>query len=248
MKKGLYNKFIVVILSLAMVLGITGCAPTLQLTEEESREIGEYAAGLLLKYDKNYSGSLVELSEEEEEELGVSVVNEPLPEPEPLPILPIDEGSSSGSEGQKNVPVYSDVPVGAALQVDGFDLSFVGFEVCKTYSGAEADELAFSFEADKGKDLLLAHFAATNLSQSEATLDLVNKDEKFRLKINEDKPINNLKTMLLNDLDQIYESFEPGETRDTVVVFQIPEGSAGNAVTVDMTIKFNGESFTYKLM
>ncbi|MCF0232482.1 MAG: hypothetical protein HUJ63_09520 [Enterococcus sp.] len=59
MKKSV-NGFVKIMLCVALsfVLGGCGLVPSVELTEEEQKVISEYAAGLLLKYDKNYSGSI----------------------------------------------------------------------------------------------------------------------------------------------------------------------------------------------
>ncbi len=70
-----------------LVLCMSGCAlvPSVELTEDEQSIIAEYAAGLLLKYDKNYSGSISKIDENAEEE-GVLLYEEE----EELPAVPED--------------------------------------------------------------------------------------------------------------------------------------------------------------
>ena len=41
-------------LVVAVMLGLSGCGQVIDLTDEENHLIAEYAAELLLKYDRNY--------------------------------------------------------------------------------------------------------------------------------------------------------------------------------------------------
>ena len=51
------------------VFALTGCAGTIpDMTRKETRMIAEYAAELLLKYDKNYVSRVVDTTEYHEEE------------------------------------------------------------------------------------------------------------------------------------------------------------------------------------
>ena len=55
------KKLVVMLCIMTMTLSLSGCGNAIpDMSEEESAMITEYAAGLLLKYDKNYSSRLVE--------------------------------------------------------------------------------------------------------------------------------------------------------------------------------------------
>ena len=73
MKKG-KRLGIVLLTAASLLLSACGASipsiPTIpEMTEEESAQVVEYAAGLLLKYDTNYHSRLVESPEQEEAEV-----------------------------------------------------------------------------------------------------------------------------------------------------------------------------------
>lgn len=250
MKRKLFGKKIILIcVVMSIAVSLFGCGSSLDLTEEESNKIAEYSAGLLLKHDKNYSGSLVEVTEKEVEEAvkGPEIVNDPTPIVKEPEIPPMEETKDSDKASKKKEVIYSEEPLSSFLQTDGFDIAFNGIELAKSYSNGEDGDLAFAFDADPGKDLLILHFNVANNSSASGNIDLLSKDEKYRVKINGEKTVNALTTMLLNDLGQIDENIPQGQVKDTVVVFQIPEGEGSQVQSMDFTVKSDGESATYKL-
>ena len=46
-------------LAVSLLFVLTGCGSSVQVTDDENRMIAEYAANLLLKYDRNYQMSMV---------------------------------------------------------------------------------------------------------------------------------------------------------------------------------------------
>ena len=123
------KKSIGIILSLCLVLGLTGCGEKLpEMTEEQYNQTVEYAAGLLMRYSNNGQERLIyvdaaelekqkkkeaEKAAKEAEKLAQATetpapMPQPEPEPEPEPIVPeVTEGEDNpedigqATEGQE---------------------------------------------------------------------------------------------------------------------------------------------------
>lgn len=248
-KKNLVNNLITVILLFALTVSLYGCGG-LDITEEESRQIAEYSAGLLLKYDKNYSGSLrnVEVPKE------VSMVKEEVVvEPEPIlqeePIIeseptPLNDAQSSDN---KDMPVYSDIPLGTFLETEGLEINYKGVEVSKEYPPADSGDAVFSLQSLPGNSFLIVHFDISNISDHDIQADFSDKKVKYKASINGEKAISNSKSILLNDLEQFIDTIPAYGTVDSVVVFEEEDSFINSVGSLDLSVKYNGEKVTYKL-
>lgn len=244
--KRFYKKLICLILIFTMIFGIVGCGPN--LTESESKEIAEYSAGLLLKYDKNYDGSLKNVKIPEEVKV---IKEEPIPEPEPVvEETPAEENDESGSSDfdkkDKGEVTYSDKPLSELFNEPDFDIYFNGYEVADEYPRPEENELAFSMKAMDDNSFLVMHFNVTN-NGSEQILNIIGKKLKIRAIINETNKIQNSKSILLNDFESYYELVGGGETRDTVIVFEVEKSLLNTMTSLDLSIKCDDDTEIYKI-
>lgn len=257
------NKKIILALILSFSLLLTGCGlvPSLNLTNEESSVISEYAAGLLLKHDKNYGGDITEIKEEPEEvaEEEIAIVDEEQtpatieeddnPEEEYNEELEMEAPVSDdlGTQTALGDNVYSARRIEDAIGVDGFEIAFSNIEVTKLYP-AETDDLVFSMQAQDGKELLILHFNLTNITDSDLLCDVMNSSCKYRIKINGSDRVNCQQTILLNDLAQYYDNVSAYGMIDTVLVFEVAEGTGQNISSLDLTIKKEQETDTFRLL
>ncbi len=238
----------VFILLLAILAGavLSGCNSdeAIMLADETEDEqlklVAEYAAGLLLKYDKSHANGLT-----------IAIPQQPVMEdpvdissPTPDEIEEINEGgldpnvnvSSDGPGGSTEEQGYNEegtaptISEGAgsiaeALGIPEFDVNYTGYEITDIYPEDTSDEdvVLFSLTAEEGQKLLILHFDLSNNSGMDAECAPINKDVKIRLIINESDRVNQQMTILLNDLKSFDDTLMAGETRDTVLVFYIDE-------------------------
>lgn len=250
-KKNIIKKLISLFVVVSLSLCLFGCGG-LKITEDESRQIAEYAAGLLLKYDRNYSGAIQDVTLPQE----VSVVNEPEEEfeeivEEPVPDNPDNNDANIPDEAQndsKDEIEYTDIPLAQFIEVSGFDIASTGYELSDEYPYDNDNDLYFSTQAQPGNKLLVVHFNVTNNSGADEKLNLVNKNVKYKIIINGTEVIPNSKSILLNDLEQYLEIVNAGTTADTVLIFEISDEIAGSIGTLDLNVKFNDEKVNYKIL
>ena len=254
-------------------LMLTGCGlvPSLDLTEEQSTLIAEYAAGKLLEYVKGHPGGLMILEDVDradvnpgmkkpEEEVPmvqppteisqdalepVSPLNMPPADSETAPAPPADEGVEAlvaSPEGGGALPTKT---IAEALGIEGATVTYDSFEVTPTYP-ENAVELAFSMKAAPGKDLLVVHFALNNPTGSDIEAYTDSSNFKVRLLLNGSDKIRGDVTFLDNDLMNYRGVLSPGSSVDSVLVFEIPQGTEVN--TMDLLIVEDGGEQKYNIL
>lgn len=210
------------VMIVCMTVLLTGCAESIpDMTEEQSAMVAEYAAGLLLKYDKNYSGALPEIVEVLPEEEIESAPEEQVEESSETEES-ISDGQDSPTTGAgENIVMDIDEFLG----LSGVDITYIGYELSESYT--EGESIAFSLDATPGNLLLIAKFNMTNNNSEDTEINILGRDIRFRLVPDPGgrKPV--LYTMLLNDLS-IYKGIIPaGTTEQVILVSEISQEEAG---------------------
>lgn len=243
------KKSISIAISLILVFCFTGCGliPSVELTEGEQKVIAEYAAGLLLKYDRNYVGSISPIEEEDdldiipEATVEEEIVAEELSVSEPQYNDPeFSEELSAEENASANSVEYSDIPIAAAVGLDGFDIIYKTYECTNIYPTSESSDMVFALESAPGMELLVLTFGITNNNPDRSKCDVLNSDAGFRLLINGSEKVQAQKTMLLNDLGTFSEDIEGYGVSEAVLVFEIAEGTSNTINSLDLIVK-NGE-------
>ena len=237
-----------IVLSVSSVL-LSGCAlvPSLNLTEEQSNLVAEYAAGKLIEYVKGHPGGLMELEDidradvnpgmkkdEEDDMLPPALPgtdDAPPAMPDPEEIVPDDQRefeieAPAGDEALVEAPVADTPPeksIAEALGIEGAQLSYDRYEVVSTYP--ENTELAFTMKAAPGKDLLIVHFNLSNPGDSDINVFTDSSGFKVRLMLNGSEKLRGDVTFLDNDLMNYQGLLTPGAQVDSVLVFEVKQGT-----------------------
>ncbi len=204
-----------------------GCLETPPLTDEEMDIVAEYAAELLLKYDKNYRSSL--LSEEELEQAAPEVTK--APEATKIPDAPTDGPENTASvtpsptqsaESLKVTPIPGNAEETTAqltkvTAVEGIRVSCDSYDVRKEVIENEY----FFLEAKSGKEYLILHFRLENITDQLIVFDASEQKLECSLDINTGSIYKRSISMLENDLQYMPIEVPAGETVDAVLVFEI---------------------------
>ncbi len=228
---------------------MTGCnmIPTLNLTEEQSGLIAEYAAGKLVEYAKGHPGGLMVVDDIDRADVNPGMKKEEEP-PAELPPLPADDGQGPADElpPENDIPTDQpdeslaeqealvDVPaevasvptqsIAQALGLEGAEVTYDHYEVTASYPG-NAEELAFSMKAAAGKELLIVHFNLTNPGDSEIQAHTDSSGFKIRLLLNGSEKLRGDVTFLDNDLMNYNGLLTAGSLVDSILVFEVQEGT-----------------------
>ena len=260
--------YAVIPVSLSVTLAGCGLSPTLEMSEEQSNLIAEYAAGKLLEYAKGHPGGLMILEDVDRSDVNPGMQKEeeetqellPPLEGEPAPEMPSDDGVTEQIPDQgDDAAVEQDALVDApeetasapsialeeALGISGASLAYDHYEVAATYPPNDT-EIAFSMKAASGKELLILHFALSNPTDQDVEVHTDSDNFKVRLNLNGGERLRGDVTFLDNDLMNYSGVLTGGSSVDAVLVFEIPEGE--EVSSMDLLIVVDGAEEKYSLM
>jgi hypothetical protein len=222
------KKLLILILA-ALVL--SGCGYNyLEITTEQQRQIVEYSAGLLLKYDHYYDNGLVDIAL-------------PTPEPEVITVLPEAEPDEDTAP-DPNAPQIVDNTIPSLPQsmteiigISGLDFRYAGIEVTPEYPAEmNPEEIAFIVDAAIGQNLLVVKFEAVNTSGSDIYLDMLAQDLRVRIGYNDKGISATLRTFLLNDLTHFQGDIPAGETVLLVSICEVPISTVGEVSSIQYIV------------
>ncbi len=228
---------------------MTGCGSVMpDLTEEETEIISEYAAGVLLKYDRVHGGRLMSEAEYEmeenkkaEREAAASAAEQQNEEENAA-----EESVASDTE-VVDVSQDAEVVVPSTIEeyydIQDITFQYTGYELTDSYpSDSEEDNVFFAMDATEGMQLLVLKFTATNVSSADQTLDMIGYGVRFKVSVNGGSGENVLSTMLLNDMQNYKGVISAGTGTELVSIVEVPQattvesidfilrGDAGNSV------------------
>lgn len=234
-------------------LMLTGCAGEVELSEEDTVRVAQYAADLVLKYDNNYKERLLTLDEQAEarEKLRLAAEKDEklqeLLEQKNNAKTEKDTGktetgtNNGGTEGetQEEAVMYA---LNDVVKVDGFTFQNNGYDVLDEYPKVSQDgnNMAMELTAASGKKLLVLKYGITNITDSKAECNLFDKDISAKVVVNGNINADSMITMLLNDFSTLKTDIDPGTTYEAVLIFEIPEEASDiQSLALRMTVEGN---------
>lgn len=240
--------------TMAAVFGMTGCGNQIpELTEEQVKQVGEYAAVTLLKYDKNSQSRLVDAAEVEAYDQKQKELKE-LQE-----MLHKEEAEETGSmKPADNTPVKEKNDAAVSQETiksleETFALSeqvainYAGYELCDSYPEDGLTGGFLALDASEGKKLLVLEFAVENTSSSEQELNFFSKTAVFTADLGDGRKVNSMTTMLLNDMSTYVGTIPAGESQEMVLLFEIDEAAAENISDIKLYLRKDSNKYTILL-
>lgn len=243
------RRYIGIAIMLVSAMGICGCGK--DLTIDENRMIGEYAAELLLKYDADYQDSL-----EEEDTTESSKQNEAtehsseISETEATTEATSEESSSASTEEasteeQQDPPsVDSDIQdIAEIIGIEGIQIKYNRCMFLERYPSVDQDGSFIYLEADPGYKLVVVKFDIENTQSQDIQVDLLNTDIEYRLVFNQQRAAKPMLTILMDDLST-FKNVVPGKTKqDGVLVFQMAQHLVEEIEQLDMRITYKEQEY-----
>lgn len=246
MKKG--------ILALSVVLLLSGCGTQMpDLTAEQSRQVAEYAAGLLMKYDTKHASRLLSDAELEKELARLEALAQRKAE-----LAAMDQAVKEEKQKEKEqkeqalaeTPVIEQgetEPSGQYIEdfygLDGITIRYQGYEIADAYPEG-GEELYFRMQASTGKKLLVVKFVARNETVEEKTLDMISVMPRFKIGINGEAARYALSTLLLDDLANYRGTLMAGEEITLVLMAEVSDEMAGNISSISLMMQNDSNSAT----
>lgn len=233
----------------------------LDLSEEESGLIAEYAAGLLRKYDTNsklkelvtdeaepVEETLEEAAEEPSEELPEEPVEEAKEEPDFFDITEgITDTNSDGEPVYENETEVSISSISELVNTPDCDISYLGYELCDKYPDNADNEWLISMAAADGKKLCVLDFEITGNSGGDVVCNILDSGKSYRLIVNGSEKINESVTVLMDSFSQFNEVIPAGESKKAVLIFELDNELADSINSLDLIIKDKNNSDTVSL-
>lgn len=260
---------IIVILSLFAV----GCTKTIELTDEESKLVAEYAAELLLKYDRNSNSKYYtdEYADRDPYATTEYITTEELTTEE---VEDTTEGTeetasttevadSTGTDAQEgvvnsNVNTTEDVSGIVADADKTYDLAgFIDQEnvyirydyymVLDEYPSYGQDGMFITIEAPQGYKLLVLKFKIENKTNEAQEVDLYSKDVDYRIIVNDSKSAKQMLTILIDDLYTYEGTVDASLYDEAVLLFQVSDDIALNIEDLKLKATYNDQDVIISL-
>lgn len=238
--------------SLALLTG--GCGSKMpELSEEQSRQVAEYAVGLLMKYDTHHDSRLLNDVELERELARLEALAQRKAEVAAAEQARQEEEARQKAEAEQELadtPVIEQgesVPAGNYIDefygIDGFTIRYQGYDIVDTYppSGAET---YFMMNANSGNKLLVLKFQAQNITGEERELDMISIMPRFKIGINGGSQRFALSTLLPDDLVNYKGMIGGNESETLVLMAEISEEMANNIESVSVSMQNETSSVT----
>ncbi len=254
-KKTSITAIFMILASVSIVL--SGCNSDNDLILAEGTEdqqlklVAEYAAGLLMKYDKSHKNGLTVIVPELPVEEDPVDISPPTPAEQEImqeegldPSVNVSGGGSDGEAGgmggpEEGMPEGNMESIAAALGIPDFDVVFTGYETTETYPEQDIsadDAMLFSLQSEEGEKLLILHFDLSNNTGADTECRPINSDVKIRLLVNDETRLNQQMTILMNDLKSYDAVMPAGATEDTVLVFYIDDSLVDSIESLTLLI------------
>lgn len=233
---------------LSGMLVLSGCGSAIpEMTKEESNMVSEYAAELLLKYDKNYVSRVVDtteyhkelerIAEEERKAAEAAAAEQARQEAEAAAL----EEANSSNVSQAEVQIASSIE--EFYQIQGVSIQYGGYGVYDSYpEQAEGEDLFFSLDATAGNRFLVLFFDVTNVSGADMEFDMIDLSPKFRVSVNGSANKVPMLCSLPEELLTYKGGIGAGETIRTVVITEIPAQDTEAINTLTLTLRGNAGS------
>ena len=225
------KRILLAVLSLMLCL-FAGCLEATPLNEEEMDVVAEYAASLLLKYDRHYDTPLYYA---EDRELRLSPTPTPTPKPKnptatPTPVA--DNKNPSGSGPQEEVsatatptpaPLYNQEEttnqLTGLMAVEDITVSCTG---CELMDSVVSNDY-FSLQAKEGSQYAVVSFLLQNNSDRDVVFDASGRGLEYSMDVNIDTIFRASLSLLENDLQYMEIQVPASGSAEAVLVFEISD-------------------------
>lgn len=241
----------------------TGCGQVIDLTDEENHLIAEYAAELLLKYDRNYdtrynpdeledtTETMTETDATTEATTEMVTTTEAATTEQAVPA----DGQTTQAQPVTDEAVKEDI--GATVDSD-FDIAaFVGesrisvryayYMVVDSYPSYDQDGMYIEVQAPEGYKLLVLKFEVENKTNEDQAVDLYNKDVNYNIVVDNSRTTKQMLTILADDLYTYDKTIQASSREETVLLYTVSDSVANKWTDLKLQVKYGGTSAVLQL-
>lgn len=243
------KKILIVCSMVILSLFCVGCTKTIELTDEESQLVAEYAAELLLKYDRNYDYKFYEsiedtvITTEEITEATTEVVPEDTTEDTEEVTTEVQEPDAEDTQEVVDVLDEEVIPAGdfdvaAFAEVENVSIKYNYYMLAESYPSYDHDGMYIEIEAPDGYQLLVVKFNIENLTGDKQYIDLYTKDLTYNIIVNDERTAKQMLTILIDDLYTYQADIEGDSLEEAVVLFQVSDSVAESIVDLKLQVTY----------
>lgn len=209
------------------LLGGCGEAPY-ELTEAEENVIVNYAAHVVTKYNSYQKEGLtyVDLEAAGEETAAEQMVAETQTQPDVQA-----ETSGDAQDNALTVPEYQSATLTDLFGAPGLTVDYVGARLANGYAKGGY----YALYPDAGNIYLILGVDITNSGETPIVVDYLAKNAGFEVFVNNEVSSKAETTILTEDFSTFASTLGAGETRETILLFQVPE-TVTSLDTLDLVV------------
>ncbi len=255
------------ILMMAVLL-LTGCVQPVELTEQESNTIANYAAYVTLQHDKNYSKKLIETESESVEQVdetgnaleqGVeqesgdgSTLTQDTATQNPNmqettstedTQTTIQDTATQDATAQEEPAVLD---VATVLKLDGFTVTYQGFEYDKQYQDTTVST-GYTANSLDNNEFIVMKFNIENTTDETKLCDVLSLSPKINISVNGEEAIRSYASLLNNDLTTLCNEIAAHESMEAVLLVEVGQEYEDNVSSISLDIVVNGVVSTIAL-
>lgn len=232
----------------ATIFLLGGCSTNAipELSDKDMRQVEEYAAHLLLKYDANYEETTLSTEEMEAQRAELErraqvqaqiAIDQAKAAVEPAGTEESGGESSGDGSSQAQAAVYTDID--DFLEESALEIDYTGYDVCETYpQNTAVNDWQGVVRATAGNSLIVFHYDIKNNGTSDVLLDMAGKGAKFNFRINGSVSKSALRTLRLDEFSMFVENIPAGSSTDAVLIVEVDSATAASITALKMTMRY----------
>lgn len=215
-----------------------GCAE-LSYDKDKEQLMVDYMVKAVLNHDRDYNSALIYMEVETEPTTTWNYEHD-TPE-KPNEEETTNNGDGSGEQETTSPPIIVETDINKILNFSGLSVTYTDYFVTDSYP----DESSFaSMKAMEGSNLVVLKFNVTNTTEEELSLNMLEKNIKFKGIFNSKVKANSQITLLPDAFNTFVGTFAPFETKEVVLIYIVSEKSLDTISTIKLEVKNDDKADT----
>lgn len=245
------------------IFATTGCGQVIDLTDEENHLIAEYAAELLLKYDRNYdtrynpdelenttetateTDATTEVTTEEATTTEIATTEQETPADGQT--TQAQPGAEETVQEEIGATVDSDFDIAAFVGESRISVRYSYYMVVDSYPSYDQDGMYIEVQAPEGYKLLVLKFEVENKTNEDQAVDLYDKDVNYNIIVDNNRKTKQMLTILADDLYTYDKTIQASSREEAVLLYTVSDSVANKWTDLKLQVKYGGTSAVLQL-
>lgn len=257
--KKIWKRRLMAALIACCVFATTGCGQVIDLTDEENHLIAEYAAELLLKYDRNYDtrynpDELEEATEtmtETDATTEVATTTEATTTEQDVSVngqtTQVQPSTDETVKEDIGATVDSDFDIAAFVGESRISVRYAYYMVVDSYPSYDQDGMYIEVQAPEGYKLLVLKFEVENKTNEDQAVDLYDKDVNYNIVVDNSRTTKQMLTILADDLYTYDKTIQASSREEAVLLYTVSDSVANKWTDLKLQVKYGGTSAVLQL-